>query len=340
VLKNNGEVMAYKPSLNIANFTCRFGENKVLLDLFQEIIYPAFFESNPREYAKNIFYLFNLEFKNVEENEPVIAGRFVRDTDLTRSHVLRDNKLVPSSDQIESATSARFVLILSSHTLLYVPETPKAPPLAMFQSTMQYHLKKSWASYIKSESRRQRKANPKGPKIRDIYIKLAEEIPPPQLNLIELPSSISIKDFLEKFKQIDQVEYRINDTNHNNDFMPLINALREQKKDTGSSSIIVIERKPTNKDTLTTQLNDATRAGNVDAKIAGKGLNGEKISGSNEEFKLSIPLGVVPASMNQFITTVYKVFKNLISTKEISIQKATGLYSNKLIEIAQEIRNE
>lgn len=331
--------MAYKASLNIANFTCVFGENKVLLDLFQEIVYPAFFESSPREYAKNMFYLFDLKFENIEENEPIIAGRFVRDTNLTRSHILLDNKLVQNSDQIESATSARFVLILSSHTLLYVPETPKAPPLAMFQSTMQHHLKKSWASYIKAESRRQRKANPKGPKIRDIYLKLAEEIPPPELNLIELPSSISIKEFLERFKQIDQVEYRINDTNHSLDFMPMINELREQKKDTGSSSIILIERKPTNIETLTTQLNDATRAGNVDTKIAGKGINGEKISGSNEEFKLSIPLGVVPESMNQFIKMVYQKFKKLVSTEEISIQKATGMHSNKLIEIAQEIRN-
>lgn len=292
--------MAYKASLNVANFTCRFGDKKVLLDLFPEVIYPAFFESPPREYSKNIFHLFDLMLLNIEEGEPVIAGKFVRDTDLTRTHVLREDRLIPNPDMMESATAARFILILSSHTLLYVPETPHAPPLGMFRSTIQFHLKKAWAKYIKSELKRLKKENPKANR-RELLLTLSEETPPPELNLIELPSNITIERFLDKFKQIDQVEYRINNTNHSNDFEPLINDLREQKEKTGSSSIILIEQKPTNKDILSQQLNAVTSAGHVSAKVKGKGQNGEKISGTNEEFRLSVPIGEISENMTTFI---------------------------------------
>lgn len=329
--------MAFKHAMTVANFTCRFGDKKVLLDLFQEVIYPAFFDSAPRTYANNTFYLFDLAFVNVGTKslvEPVIAGRFVRDMGLTRSHVLRESQLIPDKNSMESATSARFVLVLSSHTLLYIPDTPHAPPLAMFRSTIQYHLSKAWAKYIKVETKRQRKANPKGPKLREIYIKLAEETPPPELELIELPSSISIKQFLDKFKEIDRVEYRINDTNHSIDFSPLINDLRAQKQATESKQIILVESKPKNRDALTKQLDDVTRAGNVDAKISGKGKNGGKITGSNEEFRISVPLADVPTQMGQFIRAVYTKFTGLVKGKEIYVQRTSGIAENKLLEIA------
>lgn len=49
--------MSYKANMSVANFTCRFGDDYVLLDFFQEIVKPAFFDSPPREYRKNQFYL-------------------------------------------------------------------------------------------------------------------------------------------------------------------------------------------------------------------------------------------------------------------------------------------
>lgn len=329
--------MAFKHSMAIANFTCRFGDKKVLLDLFHEIIYPAFFDSPPRSYAKNSFYLFDLEFLDVGRgkfSEPVIAGQFVRDMGLTRSHVLRNNKLIPDKNSMESATSARFVLILSSHTLLYVADTPHAPPLGLFRSTIQHHLTASWKKFIKAESKKQRKANKNGETLREIALKLAKEVPPPELNLIELPSSISIQQFLAKFKEIDRVEYKINDTNHSIDFSPFISSLRDQKNVTESKQIVVVESKPKNRSALTQQLDAITRDGNVDAKISGKATTGGKISGSNENFKMSAPLTEVPSQMKKFIRAAYSKFAELVNNKEITVQRATGTAADKLRNVA------
>lgn len=326
--------MAYKKSLTAANFTCRFGEKKVLLDMFLEIVYPAFFESPPREYSKNVFHLFDLKFKNIIENEPIIAGKFVRDTDLTRSHVLRDNQLVPNLEEMESATAARFILILSSHTLLYVPDTPHAPPLSMFRSTIQYHLKKSWARYIKSEAKRLRKEKTSEMTFREYCLELMDQTPAPDLELIELPSTFSIKQFIEQFQKIDNVEYSIQDTNHSLDLEPLINDLREQKNKTGSSEIKIIERKPTNMDSLQQQLSDVTRVGNVTVTVKGKSIDGTRISGSNQEFKISVPLEAVPDDMNEFMDFGYRKFQHLISTEQIAVQRVTGSAEAKLANIS------
>lgn len=332
--------MAFKPSLTIANFICRFGDQKVLLDLFREIVYPAFFDSGPRSYgksSKNSLFLFDLKLADLGSNsipEPVIAGRFVRDMDLTRSHVLRDDKLVPNPAEMESATSARFVLILSSHTLLYVPETPYAPSLGTFRSTIQFHLSKAWSKYIKSEARRKRKLDPRGPTIREITLALMEEVPRPELNIHELPGHISIRDFLQKFQKINRVEYRIDDTNHTTDFLPLVEQLRTQKQATESDKIIIVERNPKNIPALSKQLHGALRDGNVNATITGKAVNGGTISGSNEEFRLLVPLGNVPQSMNGFIKSIFIKFRGLVDGGEVRVQRPGGVAEDKLRVIA------
>lgn len=330
--------MSFKPSMLIANFTCRFGDKKVLLDMFDEIVRPAFFDSPPRKYGKNAFFLFDLALIDVADKgsapEPVLAGNFVRDLALTRSHILRDTELVPSPGEMESATSARFVLVLSSHTLLYVPETPHAPPLTMFRSTMHYHLVQAWAKYLKAEVKRRRKER-KGIKAGDILTELLKEFPRPELDIVELPSTISISDFLARFKKINRVEFKINDTNHSTSFKPLIEQLRAEKQATGSKGITIIETSPTNTSELGKQLEEVTKDGNIEAKVNGKGHSGEIIKGTNENFRLSIPLDGIPKKMKAFVESVFSTFSQLKAEKEIVVHRATGLATNKLEDIAK-----
>lgn len=334
--------MSFKPSLLIANFTCRFGDKKVLLDMFDEIVRPAFFDSAPRKYGKNRFFLFDLVLTNAAADglapEPVLAGKFVRDSALTRSHVLRDKELIPSEGEMESATSARFVLVLSSHTLLYVPETPHAPPLGMFRSTMHYHLVNAWSKYLKSEVRRRRKED-KNAKASDLLTELLKDLPRPELDIVELPSSISISDFLGRFKKINRVEFKINDTNHSTSFKPLIEQLRAEKQAIAAKGITIIETGPTNISELGKQLEESTKDGNVEAKVNGKGLAGETINGTNENFRLSVPLERVPSRMMGFIRSVFAVFSNLEAEKEILVHRASGAAAVKLKGISMTSAN-
>jgi hypothetical protein len=336
--------MAFKPSMSVANFTCLFGNKKVLLDLFSEVVYKSFFDSPPRVIRNNEFYLFELEFLNAgseKEPEPVISGLFVRNTDLKRSHILRETKLIEDSDKIESATSARFVLILSTHTLIYVTETPNAPPIAMFRSTMQHHLNKAWAEYIKTQARKKFKAalktkNPsERPRVREIALGLMEDNPKPELEINPLPSELSVKAFLSQFESITTVEYKISDTNHSPDLTPLLAQLRNQKEATNSQKIVVIESKPRNKEAVADQLAQVTADGNVEAKVTGTTSTGGRVTGTNDEFNLSTPFeeSLPPKNVKNFIRRALSKLNHLISSKQIVVHPAPKTTKDKILTI-------
>lgn len=333
--------MAFKPSMSIANFTCRFGEKKVLIDLFDDVVYPAFFYSPPRVYSKNEFHLFDLELTNfgsIKEPETTICGRFVRNADLKRSHILRGSSLIKDSKRLESATGARFVLVLSSHTLLYAAETPHAPPISMFRSTMQHHLTKSWGKFIKSEYKVRLGRLPvekRKESSRKILADLLKEIPKPELEIVELPSPISIENFLKKFETISRVEYRILETNHSLDFSPVIAKLREQKEQTESSQLILVESNPKNFDKLSQQLQSATQDGNVHAKLTGKAHDGGVIKGSNDQFSMSVLLEAIPTTTIAFAKKAYKKFHELVTDGKVIVYRAQGKAKEKVDALAK-----
>lgn len=327
--------MGSKVTMLVANFTCRVGE-KVLLDVFDELIYPAFFESPPRKYGNNTFYFFDLSITDSGDGikpEPVLSGRFLRDMNLRRSHKLEGENIVPDKNQMESATFARFVLVLSTHTLLYVPETSFAPPVSMFASTIAFHLKKRWAKYV-IEIAKNRRKDDKTKTLLEWRTEVVSEHPAPELKIVELPSNTEIDKSVKKFSKIDQVKYVVNDTNHSLDFSPLINGLREQKDKTKSSSLVVIEKSPKNKSAITKQLSDVIKDGNVEAELKGLGINGEKLTCSNDDMKISVSFGKMPAAMSRFITQAVTIFQGLIDSKEINVTKAPSNYKQTLSEIA------
>lgn len=334
--------MAFKETLAIANLTCTFGSDKVLLDYFFEIFYPAIFESSPRSYDKTTYYLFDLSLSDLKNNtgyEPVLSGRFVKDSEMQRDYVLRNQALVENSSKMEFASSARFVLVLSTHTLLYVKETANAPSINAFRSTLLYHLKNSWMKYINNESARLRKIKNKrtDPKIQEIKKKLIESIPMPELRIVELPNPESIKSFLAKFEKIDSVVYKIHDTNHSSDFKPLINKLRSEKKATGASQLSIVEKNPTKKTELTKQIDDSTKAGNVDVVVSGTAKTGEKIIGTNDEFKMIVKMPGLPKKMSEFTEKIYSKFNELVSQNKIKVLTVTSEIRNKLQAISDSI---
>lgn len=327
--------MSSKETMLVANFTCRVGE-KVLLDVFDELIYPAFFESSPRKYGNNTFYFFDLSITdagNSNNSEPVLSGRFLRDMNLTRSHRLEGENIVPDKNQMESATFSRFVLVLSTHTLLYVPETSFAPPVSMFASTISFHLKKQWAKKI-IEIAKERRKDDKTKTLLEWREEVVSSYPAPELKIVELPSNSEIDKSVKKFSKIDQVKYVVNDTNHSLNFSPLINGLREQKNKTKSSSLVVIEKSPKIKSAITKQLSDVIKDGNVEAELKGIGVNGEKLTCSNDDMKISVPFGKMPLAMSRFIAQAFSIFQHLVDSKEIKISKAPDNYKKILSKIA------
>ena len=80
-----------------ANFVCRFGDERVLLDYATEIVRPAFFDDTLiRTYGKSHFFFYEAELVKLadDKNKPVvgIAGRFVQNTLLTREQIFDEKR--------------------------------------------------------------------------------------------------------------------------------------------------------------------------------------------------------------------------------------------------------
>lgn len=149
--------MTRTPSVTFANLICRFGDRHVLLDLAREVVLPAFADTSLRRpYGSTSYFFFGIklsEFENPDTDAGVpllvLYGQFVKDTILTRTQVFSpDVGLVSDEESMPSAPSAFFALVLNSHKLVYLPETPHAPPLGTFGSTVQHFLRLKHREHI------------------------------------------------------------------------------------------------------------------------------------------------------------------------------------------------
>src|SRR5262245_16884504 len=99
--------MARGLHLELANFHCRFGERWVLLDLAEEIVIPAFTTSElERTYGDTRYFFYDQQLLRLRGAEPAlgIAGRFVKDTLLTRNQFF-DEKQGLIQDERSMASS-------------------------------------------------------------------------------------------------------------------------------------------------------------------------------------------------------------------------------------------
>lgn len=305
---------------------------------------PAFFNSQPRSYGKTSYHLFDLQLTSLGDDgreEPAIIGRFVQDSEITRSHTLAKDILVADPASMESATSARFVLILSSHTLIYIAETSYAPSLSKFRATMMMHILNAWKDRTDQMARDIKKSMSGDRKIslKDARAKARQELPLPTLEILELPSSARINDFLAQFDIIAQIKYRLIDPNHSSDFSKLIQQLRKAKEETGSKNLELIEKKPTEIKAIARQLEDATADGNVEANITGKTKDGGRLSGSNENFSYSYELDELPQDLDKGARNAYAHLQKLIRTGVVRVSNAVGNSRRKFEDITRRAKN-
>ncbi|ECB5027586.1 hypothetical protein DI355_21890, partial [Salmonella enterica subsp. enterica serovar Give] len=132
--------MDFVKKLEFGNYTLRFGDD-VLLDYYDEIVFPSFLEmANIRRISdKSEFFFIDTECVILDEEAtpPVlgIKGRIIKNTLLTREQVFDGADLVEDHDELETAPSSFFLLILNTHRLILCKEVSGAPTIQNFQST-------------------------------------------------------------------------------------------------------------------------------------------------------------------------------------------------------------
>lgn len=316
-----------EPTLEMANFICRFGDTYKLLDLYDQVVHSAFFGNRSRKYDRTKYFIFQPQLLKLEENNgtPVVglAGRFVKDTYLEREQIFDPNVgIVPDSQEMESAPSSLFLLVLNVHRLLYVKETVGAPSLSAFRSTVLSFLKDSHgtftnAIYDRNVSERERDPNTLKLKKKSILSKY----PRPHLEVIPLASEQSLESFVSKYDLLRSLEIKLVEPNDEIDNEDFFDALRSRKDSINSASTVLkhSNTKGLDKNETVTQLKAVASRGNQKIKMDGVDEYGDKLSGNNESFKVKTPIPLEGCNVDVAAKRMYQSFLGLVAHGVIKV---------------------
>lgn len=321
--------------LEFANFVCKFGNEKNLLDLVEEIVIPAFTDTElERSFGRTKHFFHQVEIVELQsdgEASLAISGRFVKDTLLAREQRFdEDNeRLVSDPQQLQTSPSSIFVLLLNNHKLLYVHETLYAPSIKSFETTTKEFLRGKHSDYINRlyENRQSQAIT---------YTSLLREYPSPQLEIVPLASEGSVTDFINQFDILQRVEINLLSTNNELDFGEFWNDARESGESINSKNTKIEYRNDTEgllKGAVSSQI--VGTASNSKIKLKGKDLQGAVLTGNNDSFKVKVLLDDLPKSINGIAKVSYQTFEDLkkhgtLKIAEISQDarsKARSLYA-------------
>lgn len=321
----------FKQTAEFANFICHFG-SKELLDYLEEIILPTFLSTgHVRQYGTSTYFLHSVELTQLklqDQQKAAIVGRFIVDTELSRAQVFRDNQIVPSPRTMDTAPSAVFAITLDDHKLMYSKEVSGGPSIAVFKSTLELLLNRHRLIYIE-ELFRLAKENASAGTGKHVTKKtIADSIPKPELEIVPLSGEAGIRDFLEQFKTLKELRIQVLKPNSEIDNDEFFEEIQGARASVNAESTTLIHRNPTG-----LKINQAAKqaapamSGNATVTFVGVGANEEKLSGTNEDFKIVKPIQL-PRDVKQAGQLLIGSFGALIASGVIQLAQTNLSQAN------------
>lgn len=278
-----------KRNLELANMVVKFGDDLVLMDLFDELVKPAFFDKTLRRtYDETEYLLHKVQLIDLGDGIAGIGGRIIKDTLLHVDQILVDGKLENADERISSSPSSFFLLILNNHRLLYVREQKGSPSLGEFQGTITKFLRHQHSHYI--DALHQQSKTP-GPTLTKKSLK--EKIPQPKVDVRPIGSSKSVEDFIKQFQTLEVLKVDILPVNDDEiESRGLFPELHDAETQLGSKKTTVrFENKAgLSKGEVSKQVSQLAVVGNHEITFKGHDAAGGELNGNIEDFKIRIPI--------------------------------------------------
>lgn len=310
--------MTRKHAVNFANYICRF-EHLELLDLVEEVVIPSFTSGYIRTYRESKYFFHDIRFENLIETdkgyEPAIFGRIVKDTVLHSQQVFQAGALVASDEKIESSPSSIFVLLLKTHKLIFLKEYGRSPNLEAFRSTSLQFIKKQRVKLIndiyESQEPNQKKLN-KG--------EIGAMYPLPTLDILPLSNQEELSEFVSRFKVLQSVTVKMIKPNNEINQDKFFKTARRISDSLGSSQSKISFR---NKDGLVKEKAVAeiepALDGNSSISFSGTDEHDDKLSGTNEDFKLTSYLELANESVVATAKKMFTLFQSALADALIKL---------------------
>lgn len=332
--------MDFLKKLEFGNYTLRFGD-EVLLDYYDEIVFPSFLEMNHvRKIGdKSEFFFIDTEAVVLDDSvaSPVIGikGRLIKNTILTREQVFDGEDIIEDHDELETAPSSFFLLILNTHRLILCKEVSDAPTIQNFQSTSQNFLNQEYEkhiTYLYESAKEDRKRNKDLPRV--TKRSLRAEILPPKLRISTLTDEQSLEDFVSSFKKINNISIKLLPTNQeeidNDSFWEALDDTGEEMDSNNTTVRFSNPESGLRPAAVLEQLTSATKLANSGIKLSGYDDDGDIIKGSNENFVLLSEMDDLSKNTTEAANESYERFVELVGDGKITLpqrisQKATTI---------------
>ena len=229
--------------IQFANLVIRSGE-KTLLDIFDNIVYPAFTNEIVRRYGSTSYIFHRTKLINLDESRDgsglAIIGRIVKDERLHIEQILNNGELEEAKETHRRSPSSIFVVFLKNHRMAYVREHVGAPNIQAFEKTLEHFIKHTHKSILKSEAKKIRSAHPKNEWVIHQKEYLAG-FPIPTVDIVPLSDARNIKEAILALDSIESISFEIvrqNDEYNSNTFFDTV---RDEKVQIGNPSKAIIK---------------------------------------------------------------------------------------------------
>jgi len=318
--------------LEIANFVCRFGTKLVLNDLLDEVVLPAFFNPQPRQYGEAQFFFTEQRFEYLRKNDVTslaLRCRFIYSTILRRHQVYSPGQGLRADEKsIDSAPSALAILLLKSHRLLYVREVPHAPSPKQFGTTFAHFLRLAMIAHHNSRFEQSLRS---GTKLSKRAIR--EQFPFAKVDVVPVVSSESLKHFVRRFDSLKSLRIELAPTNSELDNNEFFQQLRLSKQKVASQKTVVQHQsaKGLDKDNCVAHI-EAAKQGNALIQMKGVDSNGDELKGNNDNFSVRASLEEVSEQIDTRAKDVFEKYEELVEKEVITLGMPTKDDSEKLKE--------
>lgn len=324
--------MGFVKRIEFANFTCTFGERLAMLDLFEEVIWPAFQPmSNTRWFKGTQFFLLDTQLIKVSDGQEhsifCLSGRFVKNTKLKREQIFRrEEGLIEDYTELETAPSSMFVLMLDNHRLLFVREVAGAPDLSTFRATAQRFLTKRHREYVLGLlEKNEREIKADNSIQRETRKSLVEKYPYPDLRITPLTDKEELQTFLQRFHVIQELTIKLLRTNRedidNDEFWNALDKTRGRMGSKGASLHFANVRDGLDDSEVFAQCNAASELGNSEIRLRGTDSHGGKLKGNNEDFQLSLETEDLSRDIKEATPKLVEEFSGLVNSGVIESPK-------------------
>ena len=326
--------MRFKSDIEFANYTLTFGDEKVLLDFILEIVVPSF--ENQRYVRKTSaasWFFLDTKFVTLKSDadSPMvgIAGRIVKKTKLKRTQIITtDSKLLQDMQELDTAPSSLFLLILNNHRLLYCREMPGAPTLENFCATSSYCLRQAYKDFAKRE-------------LGDAteLISLSDKgdstlpTPLPSLRLTPLLHEEELETFVNRFSVIKKLTIKLLKTNEEiymDDFWQDLNSKRSEMCSESAKVEFIGASEGMDAASVMQEASAAGEYANSEIKIYGFDSEGDKIFGDNADFSLKATIESLSREIEVAAKQMFNRFEHLVRTGHISLPSIPSSVATKI----------